>query len=44
MTVSLKTLAKMFYFTGLSSDELEIVKQYIFARVFSETVISFVPS
>ena len=29
MTVSLKTLAKMLYFTGLSSEELEIVKQYI---------------
>ncbi len=29
MTVSLKTLAKMLYFTGLSSDELEVVKQYI---------------
>ena len=29
MTVSLKTLAKMLYFTGLSSDELGAVKQYI---------------
>ena len=29
MSVSLKTLAKMHYFTGLSSDELEVVKQYI---------------
>ena len=29
MAVSLKTLAKMLYFTGLSSDELEVVKQYI---------------
>ena len=29
MTVSLKTLAKMLYFTGLSSDELQVVKQYI---------------
>ena len=29
MTVSLKTLAKMLYFTDLSSEELEVVKQYI---------------
>ena len=29
MTVSLKTLAKMHYFTGLTSDELEVVQQYI---------------
>jgi CRP/FNR family transcriptional regulator len=29
MTISLKTLAKMCYFTGLSTDELEVVKQYI---------------
>ena len=29
MAVSLKTLGKMLYFTGLSNDELEVVKQYI---------------
>jgi len=29
MTVSLKTLVKMLYFTGLTSEELEVVKQYI---------------
>ena len=29
MTVSLKTLAKMLYFTGLSSEELQVVKRYI---------------